>query len=212
MATPAEAKTVDCARVKCIALTFDDGPSPHTVKLLDTLKKNRLKVTFFLVGREVQKRPAVARRMRREGHEIANHTFDHARLTELPDQKIFDQLDKTSKAIRKATGVRPKMMRPPFGATDERVESVAGFAGVPVILWTDSSRDWELRDKKAIAKKVLRLARRDGVVLLHDIVPGTVAAMPLILSTLKKRGYHVVTVSEVLRNRLPDAGERFPSR
>ncbi|MBB5139350.1 peptidoglycan/xylan/chitin deacetylase (PgdA/CDA1 family) [Thermocatellispora tengchongensis] len=196
--------------MKCIALTFDDGPSASTAKLLDTLKRHRAKATFFLVGRQVEKRPGVARRMAREGHEIGNHTYSHARLTELSEQEILAEVTDAQQAIRAATGREPALMRPPFGAVDERVQAVAEFAGLPVVMWTGSTRDWELKDTRKIAAKALGLARRDAVILMHDIVPQTVAAMPKILTELRERGYHVVTVSSVLRGRELAPGQRYP--
>lgn len=208
---PAEA-AVNCRKVKCVALTFDDGPVPSTAKLLDLLRKKRTKVTFFLVGERAERRPALARRIAREGHEIGNHTYSHARLTELDDFEIFVELTSAQETIREVTGRRPAMMRPPYGATDQRVEAVAGQAGLPVMLWTGSTRDWELKNADAIVKKTLSLVRRDAVILMHDIQPQTVAAMPRILTALAKQGYRVVPLSAVLRGRLPAPGERFPAR
>ncbi|MDF5751413.1 polysaccharide deacetylase family protein [Spongiactinospora sp. TRM90649] len=206
------AKPVNCARLKCIALTFDDGPSPYTPKLLDTLAKNGVKVTFFLVGEMAERRKSVVRRMAREGHEIATHTYSHPRLTDLDTDEIADEIQGGQEVVRKITGKRPKMVRPPYGLTDEHVQSVAQYLGLPLILWSASSRDWELRRADAIAKKTISLARRDGIVLMHDIVPGTVAAMPRILKVLKQRGYTIVTVTEARRGRLPGPGETWPAR
>ncbi|MFI0417758.1 polysaccharide deacetylase family protein [Spongiactinospora sp. 9N601] len=207
-----QAKPVNCSRAKCIALTFDDGPGPHTARLLDTLKKNGVRVTFFLVGEQVERRPSVVRRMAREGHEIANHTYSHPRLTELGVDEIVSEIKRGKAAIRKVTKRQPEMLRPPYGLTDERVEALAGAQGQAVMLWSSSSRDWELRRSDLIVKRALKLARRDGIMLLHDIVPGTVRAMPKLLKELRKRGYTVVTVSEARRGKLPGPGERWPAR
>ncbi|RBQ16486.1 polysaccharide deacetylase family protein [Spongiactinospora rosea] len=206
------AKPVNCHRAKCIALTFDDGPGPHTARLLDTLKKNGVRVTFFLVGEMAQRRPSVVRRMAREGHEIANHTFSHPRLTELGSNEIASEIRRGKAVIRRLTGRQPEMLRPPYGLTDERVEALAGAQGQAVMLWSSSSRDWELRRSDLIVKRALKLARRDGIMLLHDIVPGTVRAIPTLLKELRKRGYTVVTVSEARRGKLPGPGERWPAR
>jgi peptidoglycan/xylan/chitin deacetylase (PgdA/CDA1 family) len=209
---PAAASTarVDCARVKCIALTFDDGPGPSTGKLLDLLRQRRAKATFFVVGRQAERRPALVRRMAREGHEIGNHTYSHPRLTGLPEHEILEELTGTQEIIERITGRAPRTMRPPYGDSDERVAAVAEFAGLAQILWTGSTRDWELRDRKAIARKALSLVRRDAVILMHDTVPETVKAMPEILGALRKRGYHLVTVAEVLRGESLIAGQRYP--
>ncbi|GAA3841755.1 polysaccharide deacetylase family protein [Sphaerisporangium flaviroseum] len=204
------AAAVNCAKVKCIALTFDDGPGPYTGKLLDLLRKHHTKVSFFLVGTRVEKYGKIARRMAREGHEIGNHTYDHPHLTSLPDDEIEEQLGRTQDLIERATGQVPGIMRPPYGDTDDRVGSVATELGLSQILWNASSRDWELRDSAAITKKVVGLAKRNRVVLMHDVWPETVKAMPKILSTLKKKGYHVVPVKSLLRGKELGAGEIYP--
>jgi peptidoglycan/xylan/chitin deacetylase (PgdA/CDA1 family) len=208
--TGAKAKPVNCAKVKCIALTFDDGPGPYTGKLLETLRRDKSKVTFFLMGRQVEKYGATTRAIHRAGHEIGNHTYDHPHLPSLYDGLIRDELVRTQDAIEHATGKRPTLMRPPYGDTDERVSGVAAELGLSQILWNRTSRDWELRNAKKITRKVLADAARDRVVLMHDVWPETVAAMPGILRALKKKGYHVVTVSTLLRGREVGAGETYP--
>ncbi|MBB5624861.1 polysaccharide deacetylase family protein [Sphaerisporangium krabiense] len=206
----ASAKGVDCARVKCIALTFDDGPGPYTAKLLDILRAHRTKVTFFLIGGRVEKDPRTARRIARDGHQIGNHTYDHPHLTTLFDDEIRDEIARAQDAIQAATGRRPDILRPPYGDTDARVGAIAAEFGLSQIVWNGSSRDWELRNAVAIREKVLGLAKRDRVVLMHDIQPATVKAMPRILTALEKKGYHVVTVEKLLRGRRLSAGETFP--
>ncbi|WP_424529107.1 polysaccharide deacetylase family protein [Sphaerisporangium viridialbum] len=201
---------VNCAKVKCIALTFDDGPGPYTGKLLDLLRKHHTKVTFFLVGGRVGKYAIITRRMARDGHEIGNHTYTHPHLTSLSDDEVRDEIGRTQNAIRKVTGREPDIMRPPFGDTDDRVGSIAAELGLSQIVWNGSSRDWELRNTAAITEKVLGLAKRDRVVLMHDIWPETVKAMPKILTTLEKQGYHVVPVKSLLRGRQLNAGELYP--
>ncbi|MFC7382599.1 polysaccharide deacetylase family protein [Sphaerisporangium rhizosphaerae] len=209
-ASSTAAGKVNCAKVKCIALTFDDGPGRYTSTLLDLLKRHHTKVTFFLVGAQIGKYPSVVRRMAREGHEIGDHTYDHPHLTTLPDGDIRDELTRPRDAIKKLTGRAPDLMRPPYGDTDERVGGIAAELGMAQILWNGTSRDWELRDTAAITKKVLGLAKRDRVVLMHDVWPETVKAMPKILTSLEKKGYHVVPVTALLRGRSLAAGEVYP--
>ncbi|MEV4110817.1 polysaccharide deacetylase family protein [Nonomuraea sp. NPDC049695] len=207
---PAQATTVDCARVKCLALTFDDGPGPNTPALLKALRQAGAKATFFLVGKQVEKRPQVARQELAEGHAIGNHTYSHASLPSLSDEQILDEIKTTQSAIQQATGVRPKMFRPPYGETDERVLGLADELDLAQVLWTGTTLDWKLRDTKKIKATVLRLAKRDGVILMHDVVPATVKVMPEILKELKKRGYHLVTVPTLLRGKGPKPGVSYP--
>ncbi|KAB8197857.1 polysaccharide deacetylase family protein [Nonomuraea phyllanthi] len=206
----AQAPAVDCARVKCLALTFDDGPGPYTPTMLKILRKAGAKATFFLVGKRVEERPEVARRTLAQGHAIGNHTWSHASLPALLDDEILDELKVTQSAIRKATGLRPVMFRPPYGQTNDRVLGLADQVDLAQVLWTGTTLDWKLRDEKKIRAAVLRLAKRDGVILMHDVVPATVNAMPGILKELKKRGYHLVTVPTLLRGKGPKSGVTYP--
>ncbi|WP_053174752.1 polysaccharide deacetylase family protein [Nonomuraea sp. SBT364] len=208
-AAAAQAKT-DCAKVKCLALTFDDGPGKTTPALLDLLKKERVKATFFLVGKAVEERPAIARRAAREGHAIGNHTYSHPSLPTLFDDDILDELAAAQEAIEKAVGRAPAMFRPPYGHTDDRVRYLAAQEDLAEVLWTGTTLDWDLRDAKKIKAAVLRLAERDGVILMHDTVPATVKAMPGIVKELKKRGYHLVTVPTLLRGKKLEAGVSYP--
>ncbi|MEZ7130061.1 polysaccharide deacetylase family protein [Nonomuraea sp. AD125B] len=194
----AEAR-VDCARVKCLALTFDDGPGAQTPALLKTLRKANAKATFFLVGKRVEELPKIARQTLAEGHAIGDHTYSHQSLRALLDEEISQEIRVGRDAIQQATGYRPTMFRPPYGHTDDRVLRIADEAGMSQIMWTGTTLDWSLRDARKITATVLKLAKRDGVILMHDTVPATVKAMPGILKELKKQGYHLVTVPTLAR-------------
>ncbi|MFF4619996.1 polysaccharide deacetylase family protein [Nonomuraea jabiensis] len=207
---PAQAATADCDRVKCLALTFDDGPGEGTPTLLKILKQEGVKATFFLVGKQVERRPQIARQTLAQGHAIGNHTYSHASLPTLLDEQILDELKTTQDAIQQATGLRPTMFRPPYGHTDDRVLGLADQVELAQVLWTGTTLDWKLRDAKKIKAAVLRLAKRDGVILMHDTVPATVQAMPAILKELKKQGYHLVTVPTLLRGKKPEPGVSYP--
>ncbi|MFI6476603.1 polysaccharide deacetylase family protein [Nonomuraea sp. NPDC050663] len=211
--TPVQAAPakVDCAKMKCLALTFDDGPGPYTTTLLKTLKKAKAKATFYLVGKSVEKRPEVAAQIVRAGHEVGNHTWSHPSLPTMPDEHVLGELSSTQDVIEQATGVRPRTFRPPYGHSDERVLLLAQELGLAQVKWTDTTLDWSLRDKDRIRNKVLKLARPGGVILMHDPVPATVKAMPEVLKELKKRGYHLVTVSTLLGKRKLAPGEAYPS-
>ncbi|MGV9304623.1 MULTISPECIES: polysaccharide deacetylase family protein [unclassified Nonomuraea] len=204
------AATVDCAKVKCLALTFDDGPGAATGTLLTTLRKSGVKATFFLMGKHVEERPALVKRMAAEGHEIGNHTWSHPSLPTLFDEEITTELKATQDAVAQVTGRAPRLFRPPYGQTDDRVAALAGDEGMAQVLWTGTTLDWKLRDEKKIRAVVLKLARRDGVILMHDVVPQTVRVMPALVKELKKRGYHLVTVSALLQGRRLAPGETYP--
>lgn len=201
-----------CAKYKCIALTFDDGPWPYTPELLDTLKKHKAKATFFLLGRKVANRPEMTQRIAAEGHEIGNHTWNHPDLTKLSDNEVYSEITSTSDIIYQTIGKAPTMMRPPNGATNAHLGGLMADLGLPQILWSHSTLDWQARNTKVIAERTLAGAKRNAVILLHDIVPETVKAMPGVLTKLEKQGFHFVTISTLLQGRELKGGEIYPPR
>ncbi|MFJ9741988.1 polysaccharide deacetylase family protein [Streptomyces sp. NPDC101166] len=185
----------DCKKVTCIALTFDDGPSvPETAALLDHLARYKARATFFTVGQNVAAHPDLVRAEARAGHEVGNHSWNHPDLTKLTPEQIASQLNRTSAAIKAATGREPTLFRPPYGAVDSTVRSATSLSPV---LWDVDTEDWRYPDAAKVARIVIGKAQRNSVVLMHDIHPTSVAAVPQILRTLTARGYHFVTVSHL---------------
>ncbi|MCD7444707.1 polysaccharide deacetylase family protein [Streptomyces lincolnensis] len=185
----------DCKKVTCIALTFDDGPAaPETATLLTSLAQYRARATFFTVGQNVAAHPELVRAEARAGHEVGNHSWNHPDLTKLTPSQIASQLNRTSAAIKAATGKAPTLFRPPYGAINAQVKSATTLSPV---LWDVDTEDWKYRDEDKVARTVIAKAQRNDVVLMHDIHPTSVAAVPQILRTLTDRGYHFVTVSHL---------------
>ncbi|MFE4020799.1 polysaccharide deacetylase family protein [Streptomyces sp. NPDC059101] len=198
---------VDCRKAKCVALTFDAGPSENTNRLLDILKENKAHATFFMLGKNhVAERPAEVKRIDAEGHELANHTWSHQILTEIKPEEAKRELSQVQDQVRKITGKTPTLMRPPQGRTDEKVSKVSKELGLAQVLWSVTAKDYQTTDSDLITKRVLDQTKRDGIILLHDIYKGTVPAVPGILKELKKRGYTVVTVSQLLSPAKPEPG------
>jgi peptidoglycan/xylan/chitin deacetylase (PgdA/CDA1 family) len=197
--TQARFGSVDCREAKCIALTFDAGPSENSARLLDILKEKKVPATFFLLGkRHIEKYPKLVQRMAAEGHEVASHTWDHKILTRISDAKIREELKRPNDAIERLTGHKPTLMRPPQGRTDANVHEIAAKLGLSEVLWTVTAKDYTTNDSALIKKRVLDQSSRDGIILLHDIYPGTVPAVPGIIDALKARGYVFVTVPQLL--------------
>ncbi|MFF7467587.1 polysaccharide deacetylase family protein [Streptomyces sp. NPDC008092] len=191
--------TVDCREAKCIALTFDAGPSENSARLLDILKEKHVPATFFLLGkRHIEKYPELVKRMAAEGHEVASHTWDHKILTRISDRQIREELTRTDDAIERLTGHRPTLMRPPQGRTDADVHRICRELGLSEVLWSVTAKDYMTTDSALIEKRVLDQASRDGIILLHDLYKGTVPAVPGIIDALKARGYVFVTVPQLL--------------
>jgi peptidoglycan/xylan/chitin deacetylase (PgdA/CDA1 family) len=191
--------TVDCREAKCVALTFDAGPSEHSAQLLDILKEKQVPATFFLLGkRHIEKYPELVRRMADEGHELASHTWDHKILTKLTPEEIREELERPNKEIERLTGQRPTLMRPPQGRTNDTVHDICRELGMAEVLWSVTAKDYKTNDSALIQKRVLDQVSRDGVILLHDLYDGTVPAVPGIIDALKARGYVFVTVPQLL--------------
>jgi peptidoglycan-N-acetylglucosamine deacetylase len=199
---------VDCREAKCIALTFDAGPSENSARLLDILKEKQVPATFFLLGaRHIEKYPELVRRMAAEGHEVASHTWDHKILTQITPAEIREELQRPNDAIERLTGRRPTLMRPPQGRTNETVHKISRELGLAEVLWSVTAKDYTTTDSALIQRRVLAQADRDGIILLHDIYDGTVPAVPGIIDALKERGYVFVTVPQLLA-----PGEAQPGR
>ncbi|WTD05338.1 polysaccharide deacetylase family protein [Streptomyces albidoflavus] len=198
---------VDCAVAKCIALTFDGGPGKDTPELLDLLKREEVPATFFLLGKKhIEKYPETVRRIAEEGHEVANHTWNHPRLTEIEPDEIREELTRTQKEIARLTGSEPTLMRPPQGRTDDTVSEISKELGLSQVLWSTTAKDYSTNDSELITERTLDQAGRDGVILLHDIYQGTVPAVPGIIHALKKDGYTFVTVPQLMAPAEPVPG------
>ncbi|MFI5686662.1 polysaccharide deacetylase family protein [Streptomyces sp. NPDC051636] len=196
---PARFGTVDCREAKCIALTFDAGPSENSARLLDILKEKKVPATFFLLGkRHMEKYPELVKRMAAEGHEVASHTWDHKILNRISPEQIREELRRPNEAIERLTGHRPTLMRPPQGRTNATVHRISREMGLAEVLWSVTAKDYTTTDSALITKRVLAQASRDGIILLHDIYQGTVPAVPGIIDALKERGYVFVTVPQLL--------------
>ncbi|MEU0031290.1 polysaccharide deacetylase family protein [Streptomyces sp. NPDC006335] len=185
----------DCKKVKCVALTFDDGPSAtYTANLLRYLAQNHARATFFTVGQNVVAHPALVRAEVRAGNEVGNHSYSHPDLTKLSSEQVAYQLNRTSAAIKAATGTAPALYRPPYGAINSTVRRATHLSPV---LWTLDTEDWKYPDATKVAQFVVSKVKRNDVVLMHDIHPTSVAAVPEILRALTAKGYHFVTVSHL---------------
>jgi peptidoglycan/xylan/chitin deacetylase (PgdA/CDA1 family) len=180
-----------------VALTFDDGPEISlTPRLLDILAREMVHATFFVVGKRLAYSPGLVRRAFLEGHEIGNHTFDHRRLTDLPDGEVVAEIEMTDEAIMVETGHRPDRIRPPWGAIDTRVEAALRKAGLwrHVALWSLDALDW-LDDDARITTLLVSTASPGSIVLMHDIHASTIDAVPAIIRNLRTRGFRFSTIS-----------------
>jgi peptidoglycan/xylan/chitin deacetylase (PgdA/CDA1 family) len=186
---------------KVIALTFDDGPWPNsTAKVLDILKKNRIKSTFFVVGQNVKNYPDLTKQIVADGHIIANHTWHHW-YHQMNAQAAAYEVANTGDIIYQTTGVRTSLFRPPGGIMNNGVAAYAKNNKYAVIMWSADSMDYSRPAVPRLMNNIFREAKPGGIVLMHDgggDRSHTVKALPEIISRFRKQGYEFVTVPELL--------------
>jgi peptidoglycan/xylan/chitin deacetylase (PgdA/CDA1 family) len=207
----AGAETVDCAHVKCVALTFDDGPSPFTDRLLQILTGNDAKATFFLIGNKVAANPAGAKRIADAGMEIGSHTWEHPNMTTIPPEDIAAQFSKAGDAIQAATGQRPTLVRTAGGLINDRVLAEAKKQNLADINWDVIPFDWANDSNTAATRYMLMTQiKPNSVVLFHDTYSSTVDLVYQFIPVLRRNGYHLVTVTQMVGPREP--GTSYGSR
>jgi peptidoglycan/xylan/chitin deacetylase (PgdA/CDA1 family) len=189
------------AGTKLIALTFDDGPWPgQTARVLDILKANGVKATFFVVGTWVRSFPGLVKREVAEGHVVGNHTNAHPPLRRLPAPAVAAQIAGGAAAISGATGIAPRWFRAPAGLVNGIIVGQAAAAGQRVVRWDVDPADWRKPAPDVIVGRVVKAARPGAVVLLHDgggDRTSTIAALPEIIRALKVQGYRFVTLDQL---------------
>lgn len=188
---------------KVVALTFDDGPDPkYTPLILETLHKNGVPATFFVLGSQVDKYPKIISWVKKAGHEIGNHGYYHHDLHRLTEQEIYDDIKRAEKSIWLQTGILPQYYRPPGGVLTHDVMNAVQASGYDIIHWSVDPRDWSLqRTAAVIAKSVKSHITSGDIVLFHDgglNQRQTIKALQELITDLKSKGYKFVTVSHLL--------------
>lgn len=181
-----------------IALTFDDGPNAkYTPVLLDGLKERGVKVTFFLIGKniEIGNNAEIVKREFEEGHLIGNHTYNHVEITRVSDETAYQEIKKTNDLITEITGKPVEYMRPPFGLWQKTLEQ---RIHVLPVMWTVDPLDWATENEDEIVNKVVTEVEENDIILLHDCYKSSVNAALRIVDLLKAQGYQFVTVDELL--------------
>ena len=176
-----------------VALTFDDGPHPElTPRLLDMLERERVSATFYVVGEWAARRPDIVARAFAAGHEIGNHSWSHPFLTRLPLAGAAEEISRTDALLLSITGEFPNTLRPPYGDMNASLSRLA--LPRPLMLWNVDTNDWLTRSTPAVERAAARSG--GGIVLMHDIHPTTVRAVPAVIADFKARGFRFVTVSD----------------
>lgn len=181
-----------------LALTYDDGPSAHaTPRILATLEKYNSRATFFMVGKQAEKRMDVVKKMEELGCEVANHTYDHTLMTKVPPEELASQLARTNQVVSDACGISPVLMRPCGGARSEAGMNIVGAISMPAVLWSIDTLDWKTRDAQTTIQTVLEQAKDGDIILMHDLYETTADASEVLIPELVNRGFQLVTVSEL---------------
>lgn len=183
---------------KKIALLFDDGPLPEsTAMILDALKKNGMKATFSVVGKNVQANPDLVHRIVEEGHEVVNKTWSHPELSKLSPEQILAEVQRADDVIYATTGVHARYFRPPDGKLSPENAELIKSAGYLILIPTFDSGDWRSPPAGMVRKAILDGVTPGAVILAHESFPKSVAEMPGILEELSKRGFKSLTVTEL---------------
>ena len=188
-----------------VALTFDDGPSPDTERVLDVLGAHEVRATFFMVGREVESFPGIAQRVFAEGHEVGNHSYSHPSYLFQSASETHAQIKRTQSVIADTIGVRPQMARPPYGVRTPAYFRATRALDLQTVQWDVAGFDWKRIGPRQIANNVLRQARPGSIILLHDgdsaeknTRKNTVEALPLIIKGLRDRNLQIAPLSQLL--------------
>jgi peptidoglycan-N-acetylglucosamine deacetylase len=181
-----------------VALTFDDGPSAQTDTILRALRRHHAHATFFLIGRQIPDNRPVLRRAVRDGNELGNHSTSH---TSLPG---YEDIRKTSRMIKRATGAPPCLFRPPLGDTSDVLLRDVRKLGMTTVAWDVDTGDWADQSPFDIRARALANVHPGSIILMHDgggDRTGTARSVSGVVHDLHARGYSVVTVSELFPHR-----------
>ncbi len=194
---------------KYVALTFDDGPSSaYTPQVLDILRRNGARATFFVLGQNAARNKSLLARAVAEGHEIANHTYSHIKMTTAGSQTVAREIERTNEIIKSATGYYPTTMRPPYGSINSSlVDKMYNNYGMHAVLWDVDTRDWQHPGVSTVVRRAVGNAQSGSIILLHDIHASTLSAVEDIVTGLQARGFKLVTVSQLIEIGRRAAGE-----
>lgn len=201
-AHPSTAIGVDCIATKCVALTYDDGPASTTDQVRDSLVKAKATATFFVLGSNVDNHPDMPGLLAGSGFEIGSHSASNTTLTTLGPQGRKREITDAAASLAKVTGRSPLLYRPPYGVHNRTVDTMMRQDGLAMVNWTADSQDWKTRNANKIVSDVTEFATTytQPIIVLHDIYTDTAAATDDLISSLRKAGFTLVTVSELTVN------------
>ena len=184
---------------KMVAISFDAAwGNEDTQQLIDIMAKHQIKATFFVVGEWVDKYPESVKALHDAGHEVMNHSNDHAHMSELSAEEIVADVAACNEKIEAVTGVVPTLIRPPYGEYDDHVVNAIRSMGMEPIQWDVDSLDWKDLSAGDITQRVLSKVQPGSIVLFHNAALHTPEALPGIIEALLQEGYTFVPISELI--------------
>ena len=184
---------------KLIALTFDDGPSKYTYKLLDILKDKNAKATFFLIGDNIKHHKEILKEIYQNDNEIGIHSYVHKLFTRITDEEIHEQIELTKSEILDIVDCPINLIRVPYGSLSDRVLNVIQNENLTSVLWDIDSLDWKLRNKDKVYNYVLKKIKGNQIILMHDTYKTSIEAVEKLINILNEKGYTFITVSEFIK-------------
>ena len=184
---------------KLLVLTFDDGPSKYTTKLLKVLKDEDVKATFFVLGENIAGKEDVLLQEKNDGHLIGIHSYKHVFFTKISKEKIIEQITTTKNMIYDITDFSPTYIRVPYGIINDNVKSILKEENLENILWNVDSLDWSYKDTQKTVKHIINTTNGNDIILMHDIYDTSVEAAKQIIKYYKENGYTFVTIAEFYR-------------
>ncbi|MCX7924746.1 MAG: polysaccharide deacetylase family protein [Fimbriimonadales bacterium] len=197
-------------RAPVVALTFDDGPDPETTpRILDILKQEGVRATFFVVGTKLKRYPALARRIEAEGHALGCHSYDHQRQTDLTEEQVWRQIRDCQVLARRA-GVHLVAYRPPYLAQNATVRRAVQRWRMPLVMATVLGEPAHAPPNHRWVYRYARRAHNGSILLLHDTYPHAADALPELIRALRQRGFEFVTIPEMVERLQAERGRREP--
>jgi peptidoglycan/xylan/chitin deacetylase (PgdA/CDA1 family) len=200
-----------------VALTFDDGPSPQTERILDVLAEHGVSAAFFMVGREVESFPGIAQRVIAEGHEVGNHSYSHPYYLFQRSSETRYQVERAQNVIAETIGIRPMLARPPYGVRTPAYFGATRALDLLTVQWDVAGFDWKQITSKQIADNVLHKVRPGSIILLHDgdssqkqVRKNTVEALPIIIKGLQERDLQIAPLSQLLPEKIYEPAKGKP--
>lgn len=179
---------------KVVALTFDDGPSQYTEKIIDILHEKNCNATFFVLGNKVSNYSDILKKSLEYGNEIGNHSYNHKWLIKLKPDEIMEQINKTQQIIKEYTGYTPKLLRPTYGSVNSFIKSISSLN---VVLWNVDTLDWKYKNVNRIVNNATKKLKDGNIILMHDTHKQTLESLPKIVDIIQEKEFQCVTVSEL---------------